>query len=167
MPVVDWNSPISCRKAVSRDSTTFSVHNWTTEDVELWLKDVVGLPQYLPIFRKFKIDGNFLPRWRISTYLCRVVCHVVCRMVCCIVCSCSTYSSSYGLWVVFYMVLVQFVTLEFECSLLCGFGVLIFWTNFRAKLWIKFGWRLQFNVCTGDDNFRFFFEWSLHKTETP
>lgn len=41
----------------------FSVHNWTTDDVELWLKDVVGLPQYLPVFKKYKIDGNTLPRY--------------------------------------------------------------------------------------------------------
>ncbi|XP_063683066.1 stromal interaction molecule 1-like isoform X2 [Bolinopsis microptera] len=44
-----------------------SVHNWTTDDVELWLKDVVGLPQYLPIFRKFKVDGNILPRLALNT----------------------------------------------------------------------------------------------------
>ncbi|XP_063683068.1 stromal interaction molecule 1-like isoform X4 [Bolinopsis microptera] len=43
------------------------VHNWTTDDVELWLKDVVGLPQYLPIFRKFKVDGNILPRLALNT----------------------------------------------------------------------------------------------------
>jgi len=43
------------------------VHNWTTADVELWLKDVVGLPQYLPIFKKYKIDGNVLPRLALNT----------------------------------------------------------------------------------------------------
>jgi len=38
------------------------VHNWTTQDVEEWLVEVVGLPQYLPVFKKNRIDGHVLPR---------------------------------------------------------------------------------------------------------
>ncbi|XP_048827849.1 stromal interaction molecule 2 isoform X2 [Brienomyrus brachyistius] len=41
---------------------TSEVHNWTTEDTVLWLKESVELPQYETNFREFRVNGNTLPR---------------------------------------------------------------------------------------------------------
>uniref|UniRef100_A0A4W5NW76 Stromal interaction molecule 2 n=1 Tax=Hucho hucho TaxID=62062 RepID=A0A4W5NW76_9TELE len=41
---------------------TSEVHNWTTDDTVLWLKESVELPQYERSFRDFRFNGNTLPR---------------------------------------------------------------------------------------------------------
>ncbi|XP_076869667.1 stromal interaction molecule 2 [Brachyhypopomus gauderio] len=38
------------------------VHNWTQEDVLLWLREFVELPQYEKNFRELHVNGNTLPR---------------------------------------------------------------------------------------------------------
>jgi len=49
-------------KCVFSPLSLLSVHNWTLDDVVLWLKESVELPQYEINFRDFKVDGNTLPR---------------------------------------------------------------------------------------------------------
>lgn len=41
---------------------TYSVFNWTTDDVIFWLSDHVHLPQYTETFRRHKITGRLLPK---------------------------------------------------------------------------------------------------------
>ena len=44
-------------------SNIFSlVYNWKNEDVLIWIKVTVGLPQYEKIFREKNIDGKSIPR---------------------------------------------------------------------------------------------------------
>ena len=44
-----------------------SVYNWTTDEVVIWLTDVVNLGKYEAQFRKEEINGSMLPRC-IHTY---------------------------------------------------------------------------------------------------
>lgn len=37
-------------------------HNWTVDDLVVWLNDYVKLPQYVESIRRNQIDGQFLPR---------------------------------------------------------------------------------------------------------
>lgn len=38
------------------------VHNWTVEEIVVWVNEHVKLPQYADNFRRNRIDGQFLPR---------------------------------------------------------------------------------------------------------
>jgi stromal interaction molecule 1 len=42
------------------------VHNWTVEQTTDWLIQSVQLPQYVGLFKKYKITGSVLPRLAVN-----------------------------------------------------------------------------------------------------